>query len=137
MNLYSIVNRSQRAMVKIAYRLKHGMEKKARFGNHLTFLIRCRNNQLIPRGFTIKLPFSFYNSHKFTYHISQALLQQAIRNTRVKKVRIQKEINTCSEELRKVSTAKKYEDIMEWCRECARNGSELVKSLRRRWSRWE
>ena len=85
MSPYYIVDRSQRALVKIEYRLKHGMEKEARLGNHLTFLLRCRDNQLIPRGMTIKLPFSFYNSHKFAYRTSRALLPQAIRNTRAKR----------------------------------------------------
>ncbi len=36
MNLYSIIDRSERATVKLVYRLKHDNEKLARLKNHLT-----------------------------------------------------------------------------------------------------
>ena len=61
MNLYDIVQRSERAIIQLSYRLKNGMVKFVRSRNHLTFLIRCRDNGLIPNGLWISLPAKLSN----------------------------------------------------------------------------
>ena len=128
MKLYNIIQRSERATATIAYRLKHGMEKRARLRNHLTFLIRCRNHQIIPRGLNIKLPTSIRNTHNIATKASFALLRRLIRNTRSKKVTILKEIDTCSEQLRKVLTETQWQRVREWCETAALKVAEETKA---------
>ena len=119
MKLYDIIQRSERATATIAYRLKHGMEKKARLSNHLTFLIRCRNHQIVPRGLTVKLPTSISNTSNIASKASFALLRRVIRNTRSKKVWISEEIDTYSKQLREVLTDHQWQQVKEWCKTAA------------------
>ena len=50
-NLYHIfLQVPKRATISLAYKLKNLEEKIARYRNHLTFLIACRNHDVIPKG---------------------------------------------------------------------------------------
>ena len=116
MNLYDIVQRSQRAAIKLAYRLKHGIEKRERTRNHLTFLIRCRNNQLIPRGLTIKLPLKLHNCQKIALRTSNAMLRQLISNTRRKRAQLESEVDTATTELKEMLTPDQWTKLQSWCK---------------------
>ena len=75
------------------------MEKIARLRNHLTFLLRCRDNHVIPNGLRVTLPAKLHNrkkSEEITRRASEALLRALISVMRTKKVRMGLEIDTCT-----------------------------------------
>ena len=77
MSLYQIVKCSERTNGQISYRLKYGIEKLALLRN-LTFLIRRRDNHIIPNGIQVSLPTKLHNrkkSEQMTSTASKALLQ--------------------------------------------------------------
>ena len=65
--------------------MKNTREKLARYGNHLTFLIRCRNEKIIPKGLRISI--SIKSTKKLiAERSSQALLRERIKFARKTKV---------------------------------------------------
>ena len=79
MRLYSIIDRSEQALASLAYRLKNTKEKLARYKNHLTFLIRCRNNKLVPKGLRISISIESTKAQLIAHRSSQALLRECIK----------------------------------------------------------
>ena len=79
MRLYSIIDHSERALASLAYRLKNTKEKLARYKNHLTFLIRCRNNKLVPKGLRISISIESTKAQLIAQRSSQALLRERIK----------------------------------------------------------
>ena len=131
MNIYNIIHRSERASIKLAYRLKHGMEKLARLRNHLTFLIRCQNNHLIPKGLRVRIPtksISFQSSQRIARRTSESLLRQLIRDTRIQKVRMNREIDTYIEQLGEKMTPEQLERIKQWCELAAEEVARVTKT---------
>jgi len=126
MSLYNIVQRSERAIVQLSYRLKHGMVKFARSRNHLTFLIRCRDHGLIPNGLWVTLPAKLDNrkkSREIARRASESLLRALISDIRTKKVRIESAINTCARQLQELTTEEQTARIQKWCSEAAEKAS--------------
>ena len=88
MRIYQIIQRSERAKVRLAYRLKYGKEKLARAQNHLTFLMKCRNNHRILNILRVSLPAKLSNQRKANEIVrkaSKALLRVVIGDIRRKK----------------------------------------------------
>ena len=79
MRLYSIIDHSERALASLAYRLKNTKEKLARYKNHLTFLIRCRNNKLVPKGLRISISIESTKAQLIAQRSRQALLRERIK----------------------------------------------------------
>ena len=131
MSLYQIVQRSERALVRLSYRLKHGMEKLARHSNHLTFLIRCRNNGIIPQGLRISLPAKLHNTRKLndiSTKTSGSLLRALISDTRTKKARIKKEIDTLTAMIRNDEDEERRSRIISWCSQAAEKAFAAAKT---------
>ena len=102
MSLYDRVPSSERALVQLCYKLSDMMKRLARYKNHLTFLIRCREDGIIPKGLRITLPVRSPNKWRLALiarETSQALLHLLIQDNRTMKVKLEKEINTYSESL--------------------------------------
>jgi len=85
MSLY-IIDRSEQALIRTAYRLKHNREKLARYSNHLTFLLRCRKNQIIPNGVQVKLPINSMKGNRIAERTKGAVLRERISESRRRKV---------------------------------------------------
>ena len=115
MSPYNFIERSERATIKSAYRLKHGMEKLARLKNHLTFLIRCRNNEIIPYGLRVSLPLKSRGSKRIAERTGQALLRQLIRDTRWKRERMTNEVLRYETQLQETLTVEQQQPLREWC----------------------
>ena len=125
MSIYEIIQRSERATARLSYRLKHGMEKLARSRNHLTFLIRWRENNLIPKGLRVSLPVKLNNQRKsreIARKASESLLRALISEVRTKKVRMESEINTYTIQLHDVMCEDQLVRIKKWCSEAAGQG---------------
>ena len=107
------------------------MEKLARYSNHLTFLIRCRNNGLIPDGLRISLPAKLHNTKKLndiSTKTSRSLLRALISDTRTKKARIKKEIDTLTTTIRDGIDEERRSRIMRWCSKAAEKASTVAKT---------
>ena len=128
MNLYSIINLSERATMKLAYRLKHALERLARHKNHLTFLLRCKENGITPDGLRVSLPLSSRGTQRIAKRTEAALLCLLIRDIRTKKVRIAGEANTCSEKIRALVDVDKWEMLESWCASAAETSYTETKS---------
>ena len=116
MNLYEIIPRSERATEKLVYRLKHAQDKLARLKNHLTFLIRCRENKITPSGLRVTLPLRSPGVHKIARCTELALLRQLIRDIHYKKAMIEKEIDTFGGEIRTLVDDNKWRQLETWCK---------------------
>ena len=102
------------------------MVKFARSRNHLTFLIRCRDNGLIPNGLWVMLPAKLSNKRKsreIARKASESLLRALISDIRLKRVQIEREINTCSSQLRDLTCKDRVTRIEKWCTEAAEKTS--------------
>ena len=105
----------KRATVKLVYRLKHAQEKQARLKNHLTFLICCRENHITPTGLKVYLPLRSPGVYKIARRTELALLRLLIRDTRHKKAKSEKEINTLSEEIKTLVKTEQWAELETWC----------------------
>ena len=117
--------------MKLAYRLKHGKERLARTCNHLTFLIRCRENGLIPKGLRIKIPvnsISLKNGRKLARRTSEALLRQLIKETRYKKVRTEQDIKSLEVQICRIVTNEQMAQILEWCSKATNKVHETIET---------
>ncbi len=115
MSLYSIIQRSEQATTTLSYRLKHAQKKLARLKNHLTFLIRCRENQVIPVGLRITAPVITPRAQLIVRRASVALLRELICETRDKKRRIEKEVEIHNSNLRGTLDQDNWKKLDTWC----------------------
>ena len=115
MSLYSIIQRSEQATTTLSYRLKHAQKKLARLKNHLTFLIRCRENQVIPVGLRITAPVITPRAQLIVRRASLALLRELICETRDKKRRIEKEVEIHNSNLRGTLDPDNWKKLDTWC----------------------
>ena len=82
MKLYSIIDCSEQALASLAYILKNSKEKLAGYRNYLTFLIRCRNNQVIPKCLRVSVSVESTKAKLIAQKSSQALVRERIKFTR-------------------------------------------------------
>ena len=97
--------------MKLIYQLKHAHEKLVRLRNHLTFLIRCRENKITPTGLKVTLPLRSPGVHKIARRTELALL----RDVRYKKVMNEKGIADYNEQVRALVGEDKWKQLKTWC----------------------
>ena len=114
MSLYSIIDRSEQAGIQIAYKLKSTMERLARWKNHLTFMIKCRNKSLLPKGFRVSLPSKTKKGRRIAERTGQALLRDKIKTVRVLKVTISRDIDNLKQSLAEHVGEDKLDAILDW-----------------------
>ena len=123
--------RSEQALVRSSHCMKYGMEKLAQYSNHLTFLIRCRNNGLIPNGLRICLPAKLRNTKKLndiSMKTTRFLLRVLISDTRFKKEQIKKEIDTLKISIQRDTDEEQMSQMVKWCSEAAEKASTAAKT---------
>ena len=103
MSLYLFIDCLERATLRVAYRLRNLQEKLARYRNHLIFLIKCRNFDVVPNGLRIKLPIHWTKAKHIAERASKMLLRERVSFTRTKKVSIGKDIITAKQTLRSLT----------------------------------
>ena len=114
MSLYNFIDSSERAGIRVAYRLKNLKEKMARQRNHLTYMIRCRNKKLIPRGMRVKLPVNSNRGNRIAERTGLAVLRERIKYVRRNKIVTMNEISTVEHELTTMVDHDTYKNILDW-----------------------
>ena len=79
-------------ILQASRRLQRSTTKQARHVNHLTFLKRCRDTEVIPRGLRLKTPIRSRGAHRILKDASMALVRERIRHLRSQLHQLQKEI---------------------------------------------
>ena len=92
--LFDIINSSERATVQLAYKLRNHLKKLSRFKNHLTFLLKCRDHRIVPRGLRIHLPVRSSKARLISLRASEALIRERIGFIRRQKIKIH--LDMCS-----------------------------------------
>ena len=111
------------------------MEKLARSRNHLTFLIRCRENNLIPKGLRVSLPVRLSNQRKsreIARKTSELLLCTLISKMQIKKATLEMEVNTYTTQLQDLICEDQLMRVKKWCSEAADKASLETKTRQMR-----
>ena len=122
MSLYNIIDRSERACIQAAYKMKLSMEKLARWKNHLTFMIKCRNHKLVPKGFRVNLPSKSKKGRRIADRTGLALMREQIKTVRVNKITTSRKIDSLRQQLAELTTEDKLIEILSW----SENNAERV-----------
>ena len=101
--------------MKLVYRLKHAQEKLAQLKNHLTFLIRCRENHITPTSIRVTLPLRAPGVHRIIGCTELALLCLLIHKVCYKKVKTEKESGVLGEEIKTLVNAEQWNRLEAWC----------------------
>jgi hypothetical protein len=65
----------------------------AKTSNHLTFLMKCKTHDIVPKGLLLKAPYHSHHSSKITLRARKALLRDRIELHHFKKAAFNKQIN--------------------------------------------
>ena len=85
-----------------------------RYRNHLTFLMRCRDNKIIPKGLRLKTTVKSNKAHRITMRAGLALLRERIGDARRKKVWLRKQLETVRIDLSKTTTLDVERGVNQW-----------------------
>ena len=85
------------------YRLRGTEEKLARANNHLTFLIRCRNQGITPKGLRLYLPLQTTETNTLKARTERALVRIAITETRQTRRRLLAQVNGLKHDLQRTT----------------------------------
>ena len=113
MSLYRIIDCSERATVRAAYKLVNLQENLAKYKNHLTFLIRCRNNNVLPIGLRIHVLVDTKKAKRIRETASRSLLRERINFTRWKE-ELLKDTVAAEQELRSITDETTFDGIKDW-----------------------
>ena len=109
----SLQSLEQVAMM-LACKLKYLQEKLARYSQCLTFLIRCRNHNLVPKGLQIKLPVKSEKAFCIAWRTSLALVRERIEGARRTKTMLTKDISEISAKLSNTTQPEDFSNILHW-----------------------
>ena len=87
------------------YRLRRTEEKLARANNDLTFLIRCRNQGIIPKGLRLYLPLQTTETNALKARTERALVRIAITETRRNRRRLLAQVDGLKHDLQGTTAA--------------------------------
>ena len=89
-------------------RLEAHQHKLAREENHLTFLYKCKNHEIVPKGLQIKAPFPTQRVKRICERASQSLLQERINNHRFQRFKLRNEVEQLERQLHQRVEAEDY-----------------------------
>ena len=127
MSLYRIIDRSEQATVRTAYRLKNLGEKLSRFQNHLTFLIQYRNKRVIPKGLRVKVPIRSRKGQDIERRTNLSVLSESIKHSRRTKMATLREFEITQASLRSNCSSQQFQQIVSWAKNSAEKISQLYK----------
>ena len=112
-NLYDIfIQCPERTTISLAYKFKNLHEKLARHKNHLTFLIHCRNHNVVPQAFCLSMSFVSDKVRRILQRSGKAILRECI--LRIKES-LQKQLDQKTDKIRKLPLSYyERELILEW-----------------------
>ena len=91
----------------------------SRFKNHLTFLIKCRNNKIIPKGLRITVPSISDKGRRIAEKAGQALVRERIKYVRKQKTVILMEISSIKNQMRDMVSCEVFDKVLAWVRNTA------------------
>ena len=89
LNLYSFIDCSEQATVKLAYRSKYLEEKLARYSNHLIFMMHCKDQNIIPKSLRMRLSMNLEKASHITWRVAKILLREHIKEARQRKLHLE------------------------------------------------
>ena len=110
-NPYSIVQHSERALTKLCYELRNAKERIARHWNHLTFLYRCREKKIFPKGLQVKLPLKTPKTGKIAFRTTMTLLHECLYDVRRVIRKAKGDLTRHKNELRSLTTDARFRQI--------------------------
>ena len=113
-NPNSIVNRSERALLKLCYELRNVKERIARHRNHLSFLYRCREKKIVPKGLRIKLSMNTPRTRRIVFHTSMSLVHERIYDVRGVIRKAEGDLERVKRDIKKLTTDDRHRSIDEW-----------------------
>ena len=93
------------------YRLRTE-EKLARANNHLTFLIRCRNQGITPKGLRLYLPLQTTETNALKARTERALVRIAITETRRNRRRLLAQVNGLKHDLQRTTATADFSFVL-------------------------
>ena len=93
-------------------RLEAHHHKLAREENHLTFLYKCKNHEIVPKGLQIKAPFPTPRARRICERASRSLLQERINNHRYQRFKVRNEVEQLERQLKQKVEAENYNRIV-------------------------
>ena len=105
-----------RATISIAYKLKNLEEKLARYRNHLTFLIKCRNNNVIPKGLRLTSSVESEKVGRILHRAGKAILRERIKTARMIKTSLNEQRQPTINRIRDLPNLSYHEKelILQW-----------------------
>ena len=97
--------------------------------NHLTFLLRCKENGITPDGLRVSLSLSSRGTQRIAKRTEASLLHLRIRNIRTKKEKIAEEAKACSEKIQALVDAGKWEKLKSWWASAAEKSFNEMKDI--------
>jgi hypothetical protein len=101
------------AVTRISYTLRRNEEKLSRTKNHLTYMLRCRKNDIILKGLCLNFPVRSHAANRIKQRAEHALLNERIRNTVGTKRYLTTNSQKTREEIREQVDEEGYKVIME------------------------
>ena len=125
--IYDIIDRSEQAIISLAYKLCNQLKKLARHRNHLTFLMKCRDLKLIPKGFRIHPPVHSFKAKLISQRASRALIRERIQYIRRKKIQLHLDSCTTKFTLRSYIDEPTLTSLVHWAETKAEQEFQAVK----------
>ena len=110
----AIIDRSEQATVRSTYKLCNLQEKLARYRNHVTFFIRCRNSDVVPKGLRIITTINSTRARNIADRASRAILRERMNFARRMKVTVSRDIAMAERELWLLTDEGRFEQIKTW-----------------------
>ena len=104
----SISSRFGPAHTSTIYKLRRTEEKLARANNHLTFLIRCQNQGVIPKGLRVHLPLQSTEVNHLKTRTERTLVRIAITEARRTRRGLLSLVGRLRDYLQRVTTADNF-----------------------------
>ena len=104
----------------------------ARFRNHLTFLIKCRNKKLIPKGLRVTVPSTTDQGKRIADRTGHALVRERIKYVRKYKLDILSELHYNKVQLSIITSMEVYEKVLQWSNSYASKTFDQVKEKQRK-----
>ena len=124
----------ERATMMLTCRFRYLQEKLARYSQRLTFLIRCRNYKLVPKGLRVKLPVSSEKANRIAWRTSLALVRERIEDARKTKATLETEISEILAKLTSTTQPEVLNKILQWAtqhknKESRKSKNRLIKKF--------
>ena len=119
---------SERPALRLIRRHERCSKKHARYANHLTFLVRCVKNNVIPKDLRIKSPVPTKGARRAAELVAKRFLRERIRLTHRARDINMREVNATASQIRTTLSAEDSCEILTKIKDTAQAIHESCKS---------